>query len=92
MTPHNSVEWDEAKRLKAIRKHGIDFAEAIKVFEGPHALLPARRDTEARFMAVGPLNGMVVAVIFTIRPDALRIITVRRARPDERRQYQALHA
>jgi uncharacterized protein len=27
-------EWDEAKRLSNIRKHGIDFTEITSIFDG----------------------------------------------------------
>ena len=26
--------WDEAKRLENLRKHGLDFADAERVFDG----------------------------------------------------------
>ncbi len=82
-------EWDENKRLKNIEKHGIDFADAVKVFEG---FITKRQDTRAdygeeRFIAVGLLNGIEIAVIHTIRGDKTRIISARRARREERAVY-----
>lgn len=29
-----AFEWDEAKRLANIQKHGIDFADVIEMFDG----------------------------------------------------------
>ncbi len=83
-------DWDETKRRATIEKHYIDFAEAVTIFLGPHLLLPARSEIEQRRIAVGTLSGSVIAVIFTLRGDTCRIITARKARRDEREQYQAL--
>ena len=39
-------EWDEAKRLKVLEKHGIDFWRATELFEINHVILPARSEQE----------------------------------------------
>jgi uncharacterized DUF497 family protein len=85
-------EWDEAKRLRTIEKHGIDFAEAIEVFNGEYLILPAHSDNEPRHLAVGMCDGIIIAIVFTIRSDAKRIITARRARENERKQYKEIFA
>ena len=41
-------EWDEAKRLATLEKHGIDFVRAAEVFSTPHVVLPGRSDIETR--------------------------------------------
>ena len=87
-----AFEWDETKRRATIEKHGIDFVDAIIIFLGPHLILPGRSEIEQRFIAVGELDGSVIAVVFTQRGDTCRIITARKARRDERERYQALHA
>ena len=84
-----SFEWDENKRLANIDKHGIDFADAVKIFDG---FITKKQDTRAdygeeRFIAVGLLNGIEIAVIHTIRGDKTRIISARRARREERAVY-----
>ena len=81
-------EWDEAKRHATLSKHGIDFIDAVEVFAQPHLRLPARSEIEPRQIAIGIVNGIPVAVIFTIRDDVIRIITARRARRHEREHYQ----
>lgn len=83
-------EWNESKRLQTIDKHNIDFVEAVTIFLGRYLILDARSEVEKRLIAVGELDGSVIAVIHTLRGDTCRIITARKARRDERERYQAL--
>ena len=83
-------EWDEAKRLATLGKHGLDFIDMVAVFDGPHYVRDARSDTERREIAVGMVEGLFVAVVFTRRDDRVRLITARKARRDERRKYRFL--
>lgn len=85
-------EWDEAKRLATLEKHGIDFAGAAKIFREPHFVATSRFPSEERFIAIGPRNGRIIAVVFTMRGSKRRIITARRARHDEIRTYHARFA
>jgi uncharacterized DUF497 family protein len=85
-------EWDEAKRLANVAKHGIDFYDVLEIFASPHLEIEARQTNgETRRLAVGRLAGRLVTVVFTHRGEAIRIISARRARHGERRQYQALY-
>jgi len=82
-------EWDEDKRLKNIEKHGIDFYDADIVFEGPLLVGSARTvEGETREQAVGMLDDIHVATVYTWRGSIVRIISMRRARHEERRKYQ----
>lgn len=83
-------EWDEAKRLKVLEKHGIDFVDLDILFDGPVLWADARSLGEAREMAVGWSGSAIVAVVFTRRGEKLRLITARRARENEKRAYRAL--
>jgi uncharacterized DUF497 family protein len=84
--------WDKAKRHANIAKHGIDFLDVLEIFAAPHLEIAARPTSgERRHLAVGPLDGPIIAVVFTHRGEAIRIISARRARHGERRQYQALY-
>jgi uncharacterized DUF497 family protein len=85
-------EWDEAKRLKVLEKHGIDFRRAKEVFEGDYVTTPARHEGEARTWAIGPVEGVLVAVCFTMRGEVCRLITARRARRNERRAHLSRHS
>jgi uncharacterized protein len=81
-------EWDEEKRLSNIEKHNLDFRRALEIFDGrPVLLRESERDNEPRFITVGPLDGRYIAVVWTPRGSAIRIISARRARDGERKQY-----
>ena len=81
-------EWDEAKRSSNVEKHGIDFEDAIEVFEYPNYTAPSSRSNEQRFITVGWMQGREIAVIYIVRGQTARIISARRARSNERK---ALH-
>jgi len=83
--------WDPGKARGNLAKHGVDFADAVGVFEDPRAL--TRDDphpTEERYVTLGfDFLGRVVAVSWTWDQDDIRPISARRATPAERRQYHA---
>jgi hypothetical protein len=84
-------EWDEAKRLANLTKHGLDFLDAEAVLDGPHVLDEARSiGDEIRRMAIGILEGRHVTIIFTERHGAIRVISLRKARRRERERHQAI--
>jgi len=83
-------EWDENKNLANIRKHGIDFLDARRVFSDPAAItFPSKGGrTEPRFLVVGRVGSRLVTVVFTMRGGRIRIISARRCRAQERRLYE----
>jgi uncharacterized DUF497 family protein len=85
-------EWDEAKRLANIEKHGIDFVRATSAFDGRVALtIPSRRFGELRFLTVARIDGKLVSVVWTPRGQgSTRLISARRASSAEERQYRQL--
>jgi uncharacterized protein len=85
-------EWDERKRLANLEKHGLDFFDAIGVFEAAHVVVPSTHaGEEERFLAIGVFAGRLVTVVYTTRSEAIRIISFRRARHEERQKYQDLY-
>jgi uncharacterized protein len=60
-------EWDETKNARNIRDHGIDFDDAIGIFDGPTVTdYDAREDYgEDRWVAFGVVEGRVLAVVYT---------------------------
>ena len=84
-------EWNEAKNRSNIRKHGFDFADAEEIFRG---VLLARPDTredygEKRWIGIGTIRGRTAVVVFAERdPEAIRIISLRKASRGERKQYE----
>jgi uncharacterized DUF497 family protein len=87
-------EWDEDKRQSNIEKHGLDFIRAARLFEGrPRLDAASPRGREHRILSIGELEGVVIAVAWTQRrEDICRIISVRRARDEEKRQYHQTYA
>lgn len=84
-------EYDEYKSASNAQKHGIDFVAAQQLWEDPDLLvIPARTMDEPRSLAIGVLDGKHWAAIVTERGEALRIISVRRARREEVSLYEGL--
>ena len=83
-------EWDAGKNAANIAKHGIDFADACRIFEGPVLeRIDDRRDYgETRFAAVGAVEGRELYVVSTPRGQSRRIISARRANSYEREAYR----
>jgi len=82
-------EWDSRKAEANLRKHKVDFADAISVFSDDMALtIPDDAGAEARFVTLGSdAFGRVLVVIYTWRGDRIRVISARRATAREREQY-----
>ena len=82
-------EWDEAKRVANIRKHGIDFIDVPDVFDGDTVTVEDNRYNygEQRFVTFGLLQGRLVAIVHTQRGDSTRIISTRKATKYEQRIY-----
>ena len=73
-----------------VRRHGIAFADAARIFDGPTVERVDDRFEygEVRVYAIGLVNGIEVTVIYTDREDDERhIISAWRAEPHERRYY-----
>jgi uncharacterized DUF497 family protein len=81
--------WDPKKRLLNISKHGIDFQDAQRVFDGLTVTATDRRGPydEERFLTLGMLGSKVVCVAHTERDDQVRIISIRETTKYEAQQY-----
>ena len=83
-------EWDPAKAASNLEKHGIDFEDALRVFADPSARttdVTRPEHLEDRFKVVGMVDDRIIAVIYTDRGAARRIISARRSRKNEQRDY-----
>ncbi len=83
-------EWNPYKNDTNETKHGISFLDALDVFDDPnHIIEDVTRPEhgETRHTAVGKIGDRFFTIIFTDRITARRIISVRRSRTHERRQY-----
>ncbi len=81
--------WDEAKRRLNLRKHGIDFTDADKIFRGVTFTAEDTREDygEQRFLTLGLLEDQVVSVAHTEQGEEIRIISIRKATKHEARFY-----
>ncbi len=85
-------EWDETKRQENIRKHEVDFADAVGALEDPFGLTrdDPTAESEPRFVTLGRgFSDRVLYVVWTERgPEVTRIISARKASVGEARQYE----
>ena len=82
-------EWDEAKRRSNLAKHGFDFVNAVLLLSGPHLTREARTvGEEKRWSTTGIICGDYVTMISTMRNGVTRVISLRKARHEEQRQYR----
>ena len=89
------TEWDPAKAEENLRKHGVDFADAVPALSDPFAL--SREDVQAegeqRFVALGMDRlGRILVVAYTYRGARIRLISARRATRKERGEYERRRA
>ena len=70
-------EWDEAKNLENIEKHGVSFEEARLAFLDPRRKIrfsPKHSQEEKRYFCFGRIDRRIMTVRFTVREDKMRII------------------
>lgn len=82
-------EWDEKKSLANLRKHGLDFRDGTRLFNGPLLTwLDVRFEYgEPRFIATGILDGRVVVAVYAEAARAIRMISMRKASRHEETCY-----
>ena len=83
-------EWDEQKNKLNIAKHGIDFTDAKEIWQGPvmEGTSNQVQHDEPRVLAVGVMRGYCITVVYTWRGDVRRLISARKARTNERENYE----
>ena len=86
-------EWDVRKNATNRRKHGISFEEAKTAFLDDNARAipdPEHSEDEERFVLLGlsiSVRVLVVCHCYRQRGNVIRIISARKADPDEIDQY-----
>ncbi len=81
---------DPSKSVTNARKHGIDFVAAQAIWRDDMLVeIPARTADEPRWLVVGMIDGKHWSAIVTPRGSAVRLISVRRSRPEEIQLYEA---
>ena len=84
-------EWDDRKNEENIRKHGIDFADAVEMFSHPMLThLDTRTNYgEDRWIGIGLLRNIVAVTVYLEWEDeeTIRIISARKATGHESKEY-----
>ncbi len=83
-----SFEFHASKSRANLGKHGIDFVEAQQLWEDEDRLeIPAKTEDEPRYVLIAALGQKLWSAFFTYRKGRVRLISVRRARKEERELY-----
>jgi uncharacterized DUF497 family protein len=84
-----TFEWDRDKAASNRRKHRVEFADAVAVFEDSRGqTTDDPHPSERRFVTLGlDTLGRVLVVCWTSRGTQIRIISARKANARERRFY-----
>jgi hypothetical protein len=83
-------EFDPRKSELNKTKHGIDFIAAQHLWEDSNrVVVPARTLDESRYLLIGKVFDKHWSAVFTLREETIRIISVRRSRPEEREIYES---
>lgn len=85
-------EWDDAKDVANIEKHGISFEAALQVFIDPDGVekedLSHSSTAESRLWRTGKMkSGRIVTVVYTLLDNRIRLISAQERRR-ERREYE----
>jgi uncharacterized DUF497 family protein len=85
-------EWDPEKAAENLANHGLSFEEAATVFGDPLGRIvddPRHSTDEPRYVLLGHSERQqLLAVMFTERAKAIRLISARKATRRERREYE----
>jgi uncharacterized DUF497 family protein len=81
--------WSEAKRKLNIQAYGLDFVDAVRVFDGPTFTFEDDRFeySEQRFVTLGLPDGFVVSIVHTESTRLIRVISFRKATKHEQAIY-----
>ena len=73
--------WDEVKRKRNLKDHGLDFVDAKRVFDGATFTFEDDRFRydEQRFVTLGFLDGIPVSIVHTETKDRIHVISFRKA-------------
>ena len=88
-----TFDWDTRKNAINEKKHGVPFREAATAFYDPNRLIEEDDEhsvTEQRYRLIGfSTRGRLLALIYTERHDANRIISAKKADGQEQAAYAA---
>jgi uncharacterized DUF497 family protein len=83
-------QWDENKARTNLKKHKVDFADAVTVFGDDLAItVEDVTPAEERYVTIGTdAMGRILVVVYTWRGESIRLISARKATKGERREYE----
>ena len=86
------ITFDPAKRRATLADRGLDFADAVHVFEGPTLEVEDQRQDygEVRIICFGYLAGRLVVVGYTQRGSARHVFSMRKANAREKARLAPL--
>lgn len=89
-----NIEFDSAKNEKNFIERGISFELATDFDLATAKIwLDGRQGYgEERFIALGYIGGRLYSMVFTVRVDVLRIISLRKANKREIKSYEQQEA
>jgi len=86
-----NFEWEEAKNLLNVRKHGINFTDVTDMFNHPMLTRLDKRENygEERFIGIGWIQALIGVVVYVERyEDTIRIISARKTTKQEVSHYE----
>jgi uncharacterized DUF497 family protein len=92
-----NFEWDPAKAKRNLRKHGVNFERAAKIFLDPFAISiydDEHSENEDRWIIIGSeANDILLVAVHTFKEvdeqsSLIRIISARKADREEAEQYR----
>jgi len=83
--------WDEQKRQRNLKDHGIDFADLEDFFDGDLLTREDKRRAygEVRFQSVGVVNDVELFVVWTPRGEDGEVAHLISARKAQKHEYKA---
>ncbi|MGK5082368.1 BrnT family toxin [Bdellovibrionota bacterium FG-1] len=81
-------EFDPSKSHSNKEKHGIDFIEGPALWNSPNIELNSKNPSEARRLVIGKIEATFWTGIITHRDEAIRIISIRRSRDEEKEKFR----
>ena len=85
------ITYNLDKDARNKTKHGVSLSLALRIdWESVDALVDSRHDYgEERFLALAPIDGRLYMVVFVIRDDTVRVISLRKANKREVQEYES---
>jgi uncharacterized protein len=87
-TRASMFEFNSDKSAANLAKHGIDFEQAQALWDDEERFeVPAGEGSEERWLMIGMIRDRYWTAVYTMRDEAIRLISVRRSRLNEVKGY-----